>query len=77
MLLLADRAIGAGEAASQSRSLDYPFTLVELKLNSAGRGEGTITLAAKIGLDRFTKNVVLENLVDQPIRLNSVKREGK
>ena len=40
-------------------------------------GEGTLILAAKIGLDRFTKNVVLENLVDQPIRLNTVKRESK
>jgi hypothetical protein len=77
VLLLADRAIGPGEAATQSRSLDYPFTLVELKLDSTGRGEGTLTLAAKIGLDRFTKNVVLENLVDQPIRLNTVKREAK
>jgi hypothetical protein len=77
VLLLADRAIGPAEAANQARSLDYPFTLVELKLNSAGRGDGTITLAAKIGLDRFTKNVVLENLVDQPIRLNTVKREAK
>ncbi len=77
VLLLTDRPIGAAEAANQSRSMDYPFTLVELKLNSAGRGEGTITLAARIGMDRFTKGIVLENIVDQPIRLNQVKRETK
>jgi hypothetical protein len=77
VLLLADRPIGAGEAASRSRSLDYPFTLAELKLNSAGQGDGMIVLAAKIGMDRFTKGLVLENIVDQPIRLNKVTREGK
>jgi hypothetical protein len=77
VLLLADRPIGQAEAFNRSRSMDYPFTLVELKLNSAGQGEGTITLAAKLGMDRFTKGLVLENIVDQPIRLSSVKRESK
>ena len=77
VLMLADRPIGPGEAADRSRSLDYPFTLVELKLNSAGKGEGSIVLAAKIGMDRFTKGLVLENIVDQPIRLQSVTREVK
>jgi len=77
VLLLADRPIGQAEAFNRTRSMDYPFTIVELKLNSAGQGEGTITLAAKLGMDRFTKGLVLENIVDQPIRLNSVKRETK
>jgi hypothetical protein len=77
IFLLTDRPIGMGEASAQSRSLDYPFTIVDLKLNSGGRGDGTITAAAKIGVDRVTKLIVLENISDQPIRLQQVRREGR
>jgi hypothetical protein len=77
VLLLTDRPIGMWEASARPRSIEYPFTVLDLKLSSAGRGDGTLTAAAKIGVDRVSKLIILENFSDQPIRLQAVKRETK
>jgi len=42
VVLITDRRIGFLEAANQPRSIDYPFTMIELRLNSDGEGEGKL-----------------------------------
>jgi len=73
--LVTDRRIGFWEAANQPRSIDYPFTVVELHLNRNGEGEGKMSLATKIIADPDNKIITLENYDTQPVMLTNVKRD--
>jgi hypothetical protein len=75
IVLVTDRRIGFWEAANQPRSIDYPFTVIELRLNRDGEGEGKLSLATKIIPDKENNIVTLENYDIQPVMLTSVKRE--
>jgi len=73
--LITDRRIGFWEAANQPRSIDYPFTVVEMRLNRDGEGEGKMSIAAKIIPDKDSNTIVLENYDLTPVQLTNVKRE--
>ena len=73
--LVTDRRIGFWEAANQARTLDYPFTVIELRLNRYGEGEGKMSLATKIVPDKEHNTVTLENWDVQPVQLTKVTRE--
>ena len=75
VVLLTDRRIGFWEAAHQPRSIDYPFTVIELRLNRDGEGEGKMSLATKIIPDKTNNIVTLENYETSPVMLTNVKRE--
>ena len=72
---MTDRRIGFWEASNQPRSIDYPFTVIELRLNRDGEGEGKMSLATKIIADKENNIVTLENYDIQPVMLNNVRRE--
>jgi hypothetical protein len=75
VVLVTDRRIGFWEAANQPRSFDYPFTVIELRLNRDGEGEGKMSVATKVILDKDKDTVTLENYELQPVQLTHVKRE--
>ena len=75
VVLVTDRRIGFWEAANQPRSIDYPFTVIELQLNREGEGEGKISVATKIVADAENNIITLENFDTQPVMLTSVKTE--
>jgi hypothetical protein len=75
VVLVTDRRISFWEAANQPRSIDYPFTVIELRLNRDGEGEGKMSLATKIIADKEHNIVTLENYDLQPVLLNNVRRE--
>jgi hypothetical protein len=75
VVLVTDRRIGFWEASNQPRSIDYPFTVIELRLNRDGEGEGKMSLATKIIADKENNIVTLENYDTQPVMLNNVRRE--
>lgn len=68
-----DRYIGVWEARNQPRTTDYPFTLIEIHLDAAGRGVGKMAVATKIEFNRDKKQLVLENYASEPVRLNDIK----
>jgi hypothetical protein len=70
-----DRYIGMWEARNQPRTIDYPFTLIEIRLDKSGRGVGKMAVATKIEFDKKKKQMVLENYASEPVRLNEVKVE--
>ena len=74
IFLLTDRPIGAWEAFVQPRYSDYPFTLIEMRLDRNGRGSGTITLAAKITASEDGRFVQIENYASSPIQFNEIKQ---
>jgi len=72
--LATDRYIGFWEAANRPRTIDYPFTVIELRLNPDGVGEGKMSIATKITMDKDKKQIELENYGTQPVLLNNVRR---
>lgn len=73
IFLATDRYINMWEVTSSSRTLDYPFTLIEMRVGPSGKGEGKLSVAARIAIEADL--LVLENYADQPVMLSEVTRE--
>jgi hypothetical protein len=73
IVVITDRYIGFQEARNQPRSMDYPFTLIEMRVNKDGKGEGKMAVATKITFDKKEKRVELENYSSEPVRLNALE----
>jgi hypothetical protein len=73
IFIATDRYITFWEQRNQARSLDYPFTLIEMRLDNHDRGEGKLTLATSVSME--DNQLVLENYANQPIMLKSVHAE--
>jgi hypothetical protein len=63
------------KAAGQTGAGDYSFTMIELRLNRRGVGEGKMSLASKITADDQGKTVELAGYESAPVLLKTVKRE--
>jgi hypothetical protein len=70
-----DRYIGMWEAREQPRTIDYPFTLIDMRFDSSGKGVGKMAVATKIAFDKKKNQMVLENYASEPVRLNEIKIE--
>jgi hypothetical protein len=77
VVLVTDRRISFWEASRQPRSIDYPFTVIEVQLNSDGKGQGKVSVATKIIPDKENNTITLENFDLQPVQLTNVVREVK
>ena len=76
IVIATDRPIGFWEATNQPRSIQYPFTVIQMKLDRDGHGSGTMSYATRIVAHE--NNVIeLENFASQPIMLNNIKAESK
>ena len=75
IVLVTDRHMGFREVANRHRSVDYPFTIIELNVPKSGDGDGKITVATRIIPDRGGRIVTLENYDIQPVLLTKVTRE--
>ena len=73
IVLATDRPIGFWEARNQPRSIDYPFTILEMRLDKNDQGSGKILVGTKIYIDK-NNNLVLENYSQQPVMFNEIKR---
>jgi hypothetical protein len=72
IFLMTDRYIGVWEAMNRPRTIDYPFTLIQLQLDRSGRGVGKASIATQITQDP-DGTIVLENFSSQPVMLNNVR----
>ena len=75
IVIATDRPIGFWEATNRPRSIDYPFTVIQMNLDRNGMGSGTMSYATRI----TTKNniIELEDFATQPIMLNNIRAEVK
>jgi hypothetical protein len=76
IVLATDRYIGFWEAANRPRTVDYPFSLIEMRVGKDGEGEGKMSLFTKIGYDKKKNQIVLEDYGSQPVLLTQVRRES-
>jgi len=76
IVIATDRPIGFWEATEHPRSIDYRFTVIQMKLDREGNGSGTLSYATRIVAHE--NNVIeLEDFATQPIMLNNIKAEAK
>ena len=73
--LATDRYIGMWEAREQPRTIDYPFSLIEMRFDNSGKGVGKFAVATKIDFNKKKNEMVLENYASEPVRLNEIKIE--
>jgi len=73
VIIATDRKIGYQEASANPRTMDYPFTLIEMRLDKEGKGEGHLALATQIRRSKDGKTVELENYGIAPVALNEIK----
>jgi hypothetical protein len=69
--------IGFREAVNQPRTVDYPFTLFELRFGGDGKGEGRMAYATQITFDKKANSIGLENYSTEPVRLNNLELQVK
>lgn len=74
IILATDRPIGFWEVYENSRSVSYPFTLIEIRLDDDGRGEGRMSVATRVELSPDGKQIQLEDYSAQPVLLRNVRR---
>ena len=65
------------EAADRPRSTDYPFTVLQLRIDRNGHGHGLASAYSNITLDTVQGSIVLGNLDDQPVMLTNLQLQRK
>jgi hypothetical protein len=75
VVLATDRPIGFNEARNQPRTMDYPFTLIEIRFNKDGVGQGKMSFFTKITMSKDKQTMELENYDIEPVRLTEVRIE--
>jgi hypothetical protein len=72
VVVATDRPIGFWEAANRPRTIEYPFTFIQMQLEEDGEGEGKLSLATRVISTSDGRFVQLENYAAQPVQLNQV-----
>lgn len=70
--VLFERWIRFGELRRGARSVDYPFTYIDIFLDEKGRGEGTLIPAARVRI-RSSGDLDIENFGAYPAKLVNLK----
>jgi hypothetical protein len=76
IVIATDRPIGFWEARNRPRTIDYPFTVIQMQIGRDGKGTGTMSVATKIRA--YGSTIELENFATSPVMLTSIeaKRSG-
>ena len=71
IVIATDRPIGFWEAWNNGRSVEYPFTVIQMRIGPDGRGTGTMSIATKI---RAYGNIIeLEDFATAPVMLTEIR----
>lgn len=74
IVLGTDRPIGFWEASHQPRTIQYPFTVIQMQIGRDGMGTGTLSYATKVIAHENT--IELENYATSPIMLTRIEQHG-
>ena len=80
IILATDRRVGKWsnlwQPAATVTPSDYAFSIIELRLNSKGEGEGRGVVTGKVAVDSAAKTIALDNYAALPVILKAVKRQS-
>ncbi len=78
IILITERRLGAWndlwKPAGGATPSNYPFSVIELRLNAKGEGEGKASLTGKVTVDAAAMSLALENYAALPVIFKNVKR---
>ncbi len=75
IVICTDKPVSFGAAAGGSEVLDYPFTLIEMRMKPNDKGEGKMLAATSITVKNG--RLELENYGQEAVRLTSITEEEK
>jgi hypothetical protein len=70
IVVATDKPVSFGAAASGSDVMDYPFTLIEMRMKPNDKGEGKMLAATALTVKNG--RLELENYGQEPVRLTSI-----
>jgi hypothetical protein len=73
IILATDRPMSFWELTNRPRSSQYPFTWVQFKIGSEGKGAGKIAVAARITGEEADDLIEVEDFAIQPVRLENIR----
>lgn len=73
IILALDRYLSFWEIANRPRTIDYPFTFVEIRVDRNGEGEGKLSIATRVDFNKKKNTIELETYASEPVRLQQVK----
>jgi hypothetical protein len=80
IIVATDRRVGAWStlwkpaATASGPASDYPFSIIELRLNPKGDGEGRGAIFGKVTIDGQSKTIALDGYFALPVILKGVKK---
>jgi hypothetical protein len=80
IVLATDRRVGAWSdlwkpAAGSAATPDYAFSIIELRMNSKGEGDGKGAISGKVTIDSQDKTIALDGYSTLPVIFKGVKRQ--
>lgn len=79
ILFITDRRLGAWNdlwnPAGADAANSYEFSVIELRLNTKGEGEGKVSLTGKVAVDGAAKTIALESYDALPVVFKNVRRK--
>lgn len=80
IILATDRRLGAWNNSWKpiggSAVSDYPFSIIEIRFNGTGPGEGKASLTTPISVDSSAKSIALDNYASSPVLFKAVKKQS-
>lgn len=74
IIVATERKVDHWKVGNDQRA-GYPFTLVELRLDKDGKGEGRLSIATKIARSKDGKSIELASYTAEPIQLQDVHKQ--
>jgi hypothetical protein len=71
VVIATDRPMSFWETVNRPRTVDYPFTVIQMQLDKNGEGKGTMSYFTKIIARGNT--IELENFTTSPVALNDIR----
>ena len=80
IVLATDRRVGMWsdrwKPGSAAIATDYPFSIIEIRLDSKGQGDGRGIVVGTVGVDAAAKTIALDGYSTLPVILKGVQRQS-
>lgn len=74
IIAVTDRPLAADTARTRTRrGDDYPFSIVDIRIDSSGSGEGTLHYSARLSHDAKTGALETKDYASEPVRLTTIR----
>jgi hypothetical protein len=75
IIIATDRPLSYWEVVNRPRSVDYPYTVIEMRIGADGKGQGKMNVATQV--HAFGDIIELENYDFTPVQLSNIRASRK